>query len=77
MCASPLTVQAHHLRHAERRGVARKASDKWAVPLCVHCHMNCHTRGDESDWWKKKSRKNPIQWAETFFAQWDNKGDKA
>jgi hypothetical protein len=67
-CGSPLDVQAHHLRHAERRGIARKASDKWAVPLCVKCHMNCHTVGAEADWWLSVPRKDPVGWAVKFFS---------
>jgi hypothetical protein len=70
-CASPLEVQAHHLRHAERRGVGRKASDKWAVPLCVKCHMGCHTVGHEALWWIGKC--NPIEWCEDFYNKWESK----
>lgn len=66
-CGSPFDVQAHHLRHAERRGMGRKASDIWAVPLCVTCHMNCHTLGRESDWWSAHTRIDPIDWATEFY----------
>tara|TARA_R100000963_G_C4621721_1_gene89026 strand:+ start:639 stop:944 length:306 start_codon:yes stop_codon:yes gene_type:complete len=71
-CASPFDVQAHHLRHAERRGMGRKASDIWAVPLCVRCHMDCHTVGREGDWWEKKNVQ-PIEWAQSSFSRWEEK----
>ena len=64
-CGSPLDVQAHHLRHAERRGISRKTADNWAVPLCHMCHMSCHTRGAEAEWWALKGV-DPIEWANNF-----------
>ena len=66
-CGSPLDVQAHHLRHAEQRGFSRKTADNWAVPLCVMCHMNCHTVGREADWWVAHTKKDPIEWASRFY----------
>jgi hypothetical protein len=71
VCASPFSVQAHHLRHAERRGMGRKNSDRWAVPLCAECHMKCHTRGDEADWWNDRLI-DPIEWANIFHERWEN-----
>lgn len=66
VCDSPFDVQAHHLRHAERRGMARKNSDEWAVPLCVACHISCHTRGDEADWWRDHGIE-PVAWTRPFL----------
>lgn len=66
MCGSPLDIQAHHLRHAARLGFGRKNSDRWAVPLCVRCHLDCHTRGDEADWWKGFGI-DPIDWSQQYF----------
>ena len=74
-CGSPVDVQAHHLRHAERRGMGRKASDIWAVPLCVTCPMNCHTVGREADWWLAHSRKDPIEWAAKFHKEYKDDDD--
>ncbi|HIN78797.1 MAG TPA: DUF968 domain-containing protein [Gemmatimonadetes bacterium] len=68
-CGSPLGIQAHHLRHAERRGMARKTADHWAVPLCVSCHILCHNRGNEREWWALLSI-DPIRWAEGFHRRW-------
>lgn len=64
-CDSPPPSQAHHLRHAEPRGVSRKTSDLWAVPLCWACHGSCHTRGNESEWWAMEGI-DPIDWAIKF-----------
>ena len=43
--------EAHHLMRAEARGINRKTSDNWAVPLCHACHMKLHAYGDEQTWW--------------------------
>ena len=68
-CRSPFDVQAHHLRHAERRGISRKAADHWAVPLCVMCHLDCHTKGREGEWWASQGV-DPIKWATEFHEKW-------
>ena len=68
-CGTPFSIHAHHLRHAERTGMGRKASDMWAVPLCSRCHHSCHTRGREADWWSerpKEATQDPIRWARHF-----------
>ena len=69
-CRSPFGVQAHHLRHSERRGVSRKTADLWAVPLCYECHMKCHTRGREGEWWAENVGVDPIEWAKDFYSRW-------
>ena len=43
---------AHHLRFAQNRALARKASDEFAVPLCRGHHREVHRSGDEAAWWK-------------------------
>ena len=43
--------EAHHLMRAEKRGMARKTGDNWAVPLCHKCHMELHAFGNEQTWW--------------------------
>jgi len=66
VCGSPFDVQAHHLRHAEKSGMGRKVDDRWVVPLCVSCHMDCHTEGDEAGWWNNEILylcDDPIEWA--------------
>jgi len=74
VCGSPFSVQAHHLRHAEKRGWGQKVSDKWVVPLCALCHGDCHTRGRESEWWALKGI-DPIDWSEIFFRKWKEETD--
>jgi hypothetical protein len=44
---------AHHLRFAQNRGLSRKASDEFTVPLCRGHHREVHRSGDEAAWWKK------------------------
>lgn len=43
-------IQAHHLLRTEERGLSRKSSDRWAVPLCRICHDDLHAAGDEEAW---------------------------
>lgn len=41
VCRSMVQVDAHHLKHGpagKERGLALKATDRWAVPLCRHHH---------------------------------------
>jgi len=44
---------AHHLRFAQLRGLGRKVSDEFTVPLCRTHHREVHRRGDEVAWWQK------------------------
>lgn len=75
MCGSPPRVQAHHLRHSENRSMGKKVSDKWTVPLCWQCHADCHTRGNESEWWALNGI-DSIEWAEENFRSWgESNGD--
>jgi hypothetical protein len=52
-----IDVEAHHPRNvaddpAHRYvGLATKASDRWAVPLCSRCHRALHAFGNEREWW--------------------------
>ena len=45
--------QAHHLRFAQPRAMARKVSDEFTVPLCNIHHFELHQFGDEKNWWKE------------------------
>jgi hypothetical protein len=42
---------AHHVRYAQPRALARKASDEFTVPLCRVHHRAVHRTGDERGWW--------------------------
>jgi hypothetical protein len=44
---------AHHIRFAQSRALARKVSDEFTVPLCRGHHRELHRCGDEAAWWNK------------------------
>jgi ERF superfamily len=43
--------EAHHIRFAQPRALARKVSDEYTVPLCRLHHRELHRYGDEASWW--------------------------
>jgi hypothetical protein len=43
---------AHHLRFAQPRAMARKVSDEFTVPVCRAHHRELHRHGDEEAWWQ-------------------------
>lgn len=59
-CGAPPPVQAAHIRMSSLAlgkrevGKAERPSDKWAVPLCVACHMDGpeaqHRVGEKMFW---------------------------
>ena len=46
---------AHHLKHAQPRAMARKPGDQWVVPLCRIHHRALHDAGDEARWWETQN----------------------
>ncbi|MGH6865523.1 MAG: Rad52/Rad22 family DNA repair protein [Methyloceanibacter sp.] len=44
---------AHHVRFAQPKGIGKKVSDEFAVPLCAIHHAENHATGDERGWWEK------------------------
>ena len=46
---------AHHLRHAQSRGLSLKVSDEFTVPLCANHHHQIHTTGNEREWWEERN----------------------
>jgi ERF superfamily len=48
-----LPSDPHHLRFAQSRGLGRKVSDEFTVPLCRGHHREVHRGGDEAAWWHK------------------------
>ena len=44
---------AHHVRHAQSRGLSLKVSDEFTVPLCAIHHHQIHTTGKEREWWQE------------------------
>jgi ERF superfamily len=73
---------AHHLRFAQSRALARKVSDEFTVPLCRGHHREIHRHGDEAKWWRTAAI-DPIAaaralWLEThprLAATIDDRGD--
>jgi ERF superfamily len=43
----------HHLGFTQPRGLGRKVSDEFAVPLCRGHHRAAHRSRDERAWWKQ------------------------
>jgi hypothetical protein len=48
VCGEDTTVEAHHPRIGV--GMAQKASDKWALPLCGRHHREVQAQGDRVFW---------------------------
>src|SRR5205814_5051893 len=44
---------AHHVKFAQGRALARKVSDEFTVPLCRSHHQELHRRGDERVCWQQ------------------------
>jgi hypothetical protein len=44
---------AHHIKFAEQRAMARKVSDKFTVPVCRLHHRELHRHGKEKAWWHR------------------------
>ena len=60
--------QAHHLRFAQPRAMARKVSDEYVVPLCNIHHYELHKTGDERAWWKDK-KIDPLDVARKLWTE--------
>jgi DNA recombination protein Rad52 len=45
---------AHHVRHAQRRGLGIKVSDEFTVPLCATHHQQLHNTTKEREWWQER-----------------------
>ena len=45
---------AHHIRHAQPRGLGLKVSDEFTVPLCAIHHRDIHTTTKEREWWQER-----------------------
>ena len=64
-------TQAHHLLRTEERGLSRKSSDRWAIPLCARCHQALHAAGDEEAFLAGRG----IDGRATASALWAARGD--
>jgi hypothetical protein len=61
-------AQAHHLRFAQPRAMAKKPSDALVVPLCSLHHRALHDSGSEQQWWKAHAI-DPLPVAEKLWAE--------
>ena len=59
---------AHHVRHAQCRGLGLKVSDEFAVPLCATHHRQIHTTGKEREWWQERNI-DPLILASALWQQ--------
>lgn len=56
VCLNNIETQAAHLSRADTRaakrhvGMAEKAHDRWALPLCGRCHARQHEEGEDKFW---------------------------
>jgi len=59
-CGIEADIQVHHIKGVGGlSGVALKASDVWAMPLCVDCHAHLHnnmTRANAQMQWEWAAR---------------------
>jgi len=58
----------HHIRFAERRGMGRKVSDRFTVPICRLHHRELHRKGNERAWWEKQEI-DPLPVAARLWAK--------
>jgi len=57
---------AHHVKFAEQRGMGRKVSDRFTVPVCRLHHRELHRRGHERTWWESHGI-DPLTIATTLW----------
>lgn len=56
LCGDDVSVEAHHPRTVDHpegvvyTGLATKASDQWAVPLCGRHHRELHAMNEREFW---------------------------
>jgi Rad52/22 family double-strand break repair protein len=61
-------VHAHHVRHAQSRGLSLKVSDEFTVPLCATHHHDIHSTGKEREWWQERNI-DPLKVASALWRQ--------
>jgi hypothetical protein len=58
----------HHIKFAEERGMGRKVSDRFTVPICRLHHRELHRRGNERVWWQRQGI-DPLGIAASLWAK--------
>ena len=56
-CNEPAPSHAHHLKCTGERGIGKKSSNRWAIPLCYECHINGVERlgsRQEAAWFRER-----------------------
>lgn len=61
-------THAHHVRHAQPRGLGLKVSDEFTVPLCATHHQQVHTTTKEREWWQERNI-DPLIVARSFWRE--------
>jgi hypothetical protein len=69
-----VAIQVHHITYAQPRARGLKSSDRFTVPICVHCHTALHADGNEERWWRKSVNFDPLAVAEAFWRLGPEKG---
>jgi len=59
---------AHHVRHAQPRGLSQKVSDEFVVPLCFLHHRALHDSRSEELWWHDRGI-DPLPISERLWAE--------
>ena len=72
-----VSVNSHHLRVYEERGVGLKATDKWAIPLTRIEHDQVHTVGAREEVADFTKGVNAYRLAELLWEAWEVHGDRA
>jgi len=63
--------EAHHLKAGTgERGVGRRSSDRWAVPLCHAEHMDLESKGSRNEpaWFRDRGVADPLGLASALWA---------
>ncbi len=56
-CNAPPPSHAHHLKCTGERGIGRKSSNRWTLPLCYECHIHGVERvgsREEAAWFRDR-----------------------
>lgn len=74
-CGSLRNVECHHLLRTGEKGMGRKSSDQWGIPLCRKCHNptetgSLHHDGNEERWLAARG----IMGREIARTLWEERG---